>query len=87
MPEISPSQKRQGLHRGIIPIARVGRHCEFSRGPSEKLLEVWSVPFHGANRPGAQVSQGLRDFFWMQGMLAGLQSSLRLHQGAFRNGP
>ena len=29
-----------------------------------------SAPFYGANRAGAQVSQGLRDFFWMQGMLA-----------------
>ena len=30
-----------------------------------------SSPFYGANRPGAKVSQGLRDSFWMQGMLAG----------------
>jgi len=30
-----------------------------------------SAPFYGANRAGAQVSQGLKDFFWMQGMLAG----------------
>ena len=30
-----------------------------------------SAPFYGANRPGAKVSQGLRDSFWMQGMLAG----------------
>jgi non-heme chloroperoxidase len=30
-----------------------------------------SIPFYGANRPGAQVSQGLRDSFWMQSMLAG----------------
>jgi len=30
-----------------------------------------SAPFYGANRPGATVSQGLRDSFWMQGMLAG----------------
>ncbi|HUO00887.1 MAG TPA: alpha/beta hydrolase [Bradyrhizobium sp.] len=30
-----------------------------------------STPFYGANRAGAQVSQGLKDFFWMQGMLAG----------------
>ena len=27
-----------------------------------------SAPFYGANRPGAKVSQGLRDSFWMQGM-------------------
>ncbi len=30
-----------------------------------------SAPFYGANRPGAEVSQGLRDSFWRQGMLAG----------------
>jgi non-heme chloroperoxidase len=30
-----------------------------------------SAPFYGANRPGAKVSQGLRDSFWRQGMLAG----------------
>src|SRR5207245_5030924 len=30
-----------------------------------------SGPFYGANRPGAKVSQGLRDSFWMQGMQAG----------------
>jgi non-heme chloroperoxidase len=30
-----------------------------------------SVPFCGANRPGAKVSQGLRDSFWLQGMVAG----------------
>ncbi len=30
-----------------------------------------SVPFYGINRPGAQVSQGLRDVFWLQGMMAG----------------
>jgi non-heme chloroperoxidase len=30
-----------------------------------------SAPFYGANRSGAKVSQGLRDSFWMQGMMAG----------------
>jgi len=30
-----------------------------------------SAPFYGANRTGAKVSQGLRDSFWLQGMLAG----------------
>jgi non-heme chloroperoxidase len=32
-----------------------------------------SAPFYGANRPGAKVSQGLRDSFWLQGMLAGFK--------------
>ena len=30
-----------------------------------------SIPFYGANRPGSKVSQGLRDSFWLQGMMAG----------------
>jgi non-heme chloroperoxidase len=30
-----------------------------------------SEPFYGANRAGSKVSQGLRDSFWLQGMLAG----------------
>jgi non-heme chloroperoxidase len=33
-----------------------------------------SAPFYGANRPGAKVSQGLRDSFWLQGMQAGFNA-------------
>ncbi|MES2353669.1 MAG: alpha/beta hydrolase [Pseudomonadota bacterium] len=32
-----------------------------------------TATFYGANRPGAKVSQGLRDSFWLQGMQAGLK--------------
>jgi len=32
-----------------------------------------TLPFYGANRPDAQVSQGLRDSFWLQGMAAGFK--------------
>jgi non-heme chloroperoxidase len=32
-----------------------------------------SAPFYGANRPGAKVSQGLRDSFWRQCMMAGFK--------------
>jgi non-heme chloroperoxidase len=34
-----------------------------------------SAPFYGANRPGAKVSQGLRDSFWLQGMLCGFNAA------------
>src|SRR5438876_9928248 len=33
-----------------------------------------SAPFYGANRAGANVSQGLRDSFWLQGMQAGFKA-------------
>ena len=34
-----------------------------------------SGPFYGANRPKAEVSQGLRDSFWMQSMQCGLKAA------------
>jgi non-heme chloroperoxidase len=33
-----------------------------------------SVPFYGANRPGAKVSDAVRESFWLQAMLAGIKA-------------
>jgi non-heme chloroperoxidase len=35
-----------------------------------------TTPFYGANRPGAKVSQGLRDAFWFQSMQGSLKAEL-----------
>lgn len=35
-----------------------------------------TTPFFGANRDGARVTQGMRDSFWMQGMMGGLKNEL-----------
>ena len=34
------------------------------------------APFYGANRPGAKVSQGVCDAFWLRGMQGGLKNQL-----------
>jgi non-heme chloroperoxidase len=34
-----------------------------------------SLPFYGYNKPGAKVSEGVRESFWLQGMMAGLPAS------------
>lgn len=34
-----------------------------------------SLPFYGYNKPGAKISEGVRDSFWRQGMMAGLPAS------------
>jgi non-heme chloroperoxidase len=34
-----------------------------------------TVPFYGCNRPGAKVSEGVRESFWLQGMMAGFPAS------------
>ena len=44
------------------------------RSDRSQLFKDMSAPFYGANRPGAKVSQGLRDSFWLQGMMAGFNA-------------
>jgi non-heme chloroperoxidase len=38
-----------------------------------QFYKDFSAPFYGANRPGSKVSQGLRDFFWLQSMMGGFK--------------
>jgi non-heme chloroperoxidase len=34
-----------------------------------------TMPFYGYNRPGAKISEGVRESFWLQGMMAGFPAS------------
>ena len=42
---------------------------------SQFYKDIASGPFFGANRPGAKVSQGMMDSFWLQGMQAGAKNT------------
>jgi non-heme chloroperoxidase len=56
-----------GLPIDVFDQIRKGVHADRSQ-----FFKDLSAPFYGANRPGNSVSQGLRDSFWLQGMLAGM---------------
>ena len=32
-----------------------------------------TLPFYGYNRPGAKISEGVREHFWLQGMMGGIK--------------
>jgi non-heme chloroperoxidase len=40
-----------------------------------QFYKEFALPFYGANRPGAKVSQGTLDQFWLWSMQAGLKNS------------
>ena len=42
-------------------------------GDRSQFYKDLAVPFYGFNRPGAKVSQGAVDAFWMQGMQGGIK--------------
>lgn len=44
----------------------------------EDASQFWkdvSLPFYGYNRPGAKVSEGVRESFWRQGVMAGFKGN------------
>jgi non-heme chloroperoxidase len=43
--------------------------------PSQFYRDLADGPFYGANRTGVEVSQGIRDAFWFQGLQAGHKNS------------
>ncbi|MEA2531950.1 MAG: non-heme chloroperoxidase [Thermomicrobiales bacterium] len=45
-------------------------------GDRSQFYKDLSAPFYGANRPGTQVSQGVRDAFWLWSMQVGLKGAL-----------
>jgi len=67
------------LENYTVPAVLIPRH-EHPDNPKSSVTDAASAPdfsapfFYGANRPGAKVSQGLRDSFWLQGMMAGLNA-------------
>ena len=46
------------------------------RADRSQFFKDLTGPFYGANRPGAKVSQGLKDAFWFMGMQGSLKAEL-----------
>jgi len=68
---VPPLMLKTDANPGGLPIEKFD---EIRAGVLTDRSQFWkdlSAPFYGANRRGAQVSQGLRDSFWLQGMMAG----------------
>lgn len=45
-------------------------------GDRSSFFKELSMAFYGFNRPGAKVSEGLRESFWLQGMMGGLKAEV-----------
>jgi non-heme chloroperoxidase len=55
-----------GLPMGAFDQIRAGVLADRSQ-----FFKDLTMPFYGFNRPGAKVSEGVRESFWLQGMMAG----------------
>jgi non-heme chloroperoxidase len=59
----------EGTPMEVFDNLRAGVHADRSQ-----FFKDLSAPFYGANRPDSKVSQGVRDTFWLQGMIASLNA-------------
>jgi non-heme chloroperoxidase len=72
---ISPLMLKTEANPGGVP---KGKFDEIRAGVladrSQFFMDL-TLPFYGYNRPGAKMSQGVRDAFWRQGMMAGFPAA------------
>jgi len=68
---VTPLMLRTPANPGGLPIEVFDGFRQASLADRSQLYKDVASAFFGANRPGAKVSQGMIDWFWMQGMLAG----------------
>jgi non-heme chloroperoxidase len=58
-----------------VPIAEFDQIRQGLLNDRSQFYRDLAEPFFGANRPGATVSQGIKDDFWQQSMKAGLKTA------------
>jgi len=73
---VPPLMLKTAANPGGLPIEVFDEIRANTLADRSQFFKDLSAPFYGANRPGAKVSQGLRDSFWLQGMLAGFKGVL-----------
>ena len=72
---VPPLMLKTDKNPGGLPIAAFDEIRAAVLTDRAQFFKDLSLPFYGFNRPGAKISQGLRDSFWLQGMLAGHKAS------------
>lgn len=73
---VPPLMLRTPANPGGLPIEVFDGIRAGVAADRSQFFKDLTVPFYGANREGAAVSQGLRDAFWFQGMQGGLKNEL-----------
>jgi non-heme chloroperoxidase len=68
---VPPLMLKTAANPGGLPIEAFDQIRAGVLADRSQFFRDLSEPFYGFNRPGAKVSQGLRESFWLQGMMAG----------------
>jgi non-heme chloroperoxidase len=72
---IPPLMLKTASNPGGLPIKAFDQLRAAVAADRSQFWKDLSMQFYGYNRPGAKISQGVRESFWLQGMMAGFPAS------------
>ncbi len=72
---IPPLMLKTAANPEGLPVAVFDEIRDGIKKDRSQYYKDLSAPFYGANRAGSQVSQGLRDQFWLQSMTVGIKGA------------
>ena len=76
MGSVTPLMLKTDTNPGGLPMAVFDGIRAGVTADRSQFFKDLTIPFYGTNREGAKISQGVRDAFWMQGILGGLKNEL-----------
>jgi non-heme chloroperoxidase len=72
---VPPLMVKTSANPGGLPISVFDGLRAGVAGDRSQFWKDLSMPFYSYNRPGAKVSEGVRESFWLQGMMAGFPAA------------
>ncbi len=76
MGSVTPLMLNTDANPGGLPMGKFDDIRAGVTADRSQFFKDLTTPFYGINRPGAKVSQGTCDAFWLQGMQGGLKNEL-----------
>jgi len=71
---VPPIMLKSAKNPGGLPIEVFDQIREGTAKHRAQFYQDITLPFYGYNRPGAVISQGIRDNWWRQGMMGGIKA-------------
>ncbi len=72
---VPPGMLKTAKNPDGVPIEEFDKIRAGVKADRSQFYKDLSVPFYGANRPGSNVSQGIKDAFWLMSMAAGFPAA------------
>ena len=73
---VAPLMLKTAANPGGLPLEVFDQMRAGVAADRSQFFKDLAIPFYGYNRPSAKLSEGVRDSFWLQGVMAGHKAAL-----------